>query len=82
MTKLRERFEAWHKREHGWIPEWDDAVNRYVTDVEHSRYVAYQAALEPVRELVKQWQTGDGFNGEDWYGLSKCRDELANLLEE
>lgn len=78
MSKLRERFEA----KYSWCALGKDADGNYLNREVQIRFEAYQAALEPVRELVKQWQTGDGFNGEDWYGLSKCRDELANLLED
>jgi hypothetical protein len=78
MSKLRERFEAWMKDQWAnpnlgrWAPN-----ERYYADPEtQCDWEAYQAALEPVRELIGRWNLSG--NPQDW----ERADELAKLLEE
>lgn len=84
MSKIRERFEAWHKIRYGYVGSPADAVV-------HEKWIAFQAgnqsALEPVRELEEKWHSdAEDARGERDYetaeAIDKCRRELAKLLEE
>lgn len=85
---MRERFEAWVKT---FRAEPNFAYSAefgcYDDNDIDQMYEAYQAALEPVRELVGQWRQDacdtERFNSM-WEAerMRHCANELAKLLED
>lgn len=82
MSKLRERFEAVYFGDHRRHPTRPD---QYLDLEMRLRWFAWKDALEPVRELVAEWDGGIATIDADplvagvWRA---CRNELAKLLEE